>query len=112
MLIQYHSGLHITSEEIVSRLSTETTKSENQEERTKQGSRNEPQKSETTFGVYFILIHPLTLLNLFLLSLYYVELAGVEPASKQGNHVLSTRLFRTSFSRYGKTQTTNRILIL
>jgi len=28
--------------------------------------------------------------------LLYVELAGVEPASKQGNHTLSTRLFRTS----------------
>lgn len=41
-----------------------------------------------------------------------VELAGVEPASKQGNHVLSTRLFWTSFSCYGKTQTTNRNLIL
>lgn len=27
----------------------------------------------------------------------FVELAGVEPASKQGNHTLSTCLFRTSF---------------
>ena len=28
---------------------------------------------------------------------YLVELAGVEPASKQGNHTLSTRLFQTLF---------------
>ena len=27
-----------------------------------------------------------------------VELEGVEPSSKQGNHMLSTRLFWTSFS--------------
>ena len=26
----------------------------------------------------------------------FVELAGVEPASKQGNHTLSTRLFQPS----------------
>ena len=29
------------------------------------------------------------------LSLMEVELAGVEPASKRGNHTLSTRLFQT-----------------
>jgi len=28
--------------------------------------------------------------------LYYVELVGFEPTSKQGNHMLSTRLFRPS----------------
>ena len=26
----------------------------------------------------------------------FVELEGVEPSSKQGNHTLSTRLFQTS----------------
>ena len=36
-----------------------------------------------------------------------VELAGIEPASAQGNHTLSTRLFWTSFSSVSKTQTTN-----
>ena len=41
-----------------------------------------------------------------------VELAGVEPASKQGNHMLSTRLFWPSFSCDVKTQTTNRNLSL
>ena len=40
-----------------------------------------------------------------------VELEGVEPSSAQGNHTLSTRLFQTSFSCYGKTWTTNRSLI-
>jgi len=42
----------------------------------------------------------------------FVELEGVEPSSAQGNHVLSTCLFQTSFSCYGKTWTTNRSLIL
>ena len=28
--------------------------------------------------------------------MYIVELEGVEPSSKQGNHTLSTRLFQTS----------------
>ena len=42
----------------------------------------------------------------------FVELEGVEPSSKQGNHTLSTRLFQTSFSSDGKTWTTNRHLIL
>ena len=40
-----------------------------------------------------------------------VDLEGVEPSSKQGNHTLSTCLFRTSFSCGGKTRTTNRRLI-
>ena len=30
-----------------------------------------------------------------LMKIWVVELAGVEPASKQGNHTLSTRLFQT-----------------
>ena len=41
----------------------------------------------------------------------FVEIAGVEPASKQGTNTLSTRLFRPSFSSVGKTRTTNRRLI-
>ena len=41
-----------------------------------------------------------------------VELEGVEPSSKQGNHTLSTCLFQTSFSCYDKTWTTNHNLIL
>lgn len=41
-----------------------------------------------------------------------VELEGVEPSSKQGNHTLSTCLFWSSFSSCGKTQTTNHSLIL
>ena len=45
------------------------------------------------------------------LRIYKVDLAGVEPASKQGNHTLSTRLFQTSFSCCGKTWTTNHNLI-
>ena len=40
-----------------------------------------------------------------------MELAGVEPASKQGTLVLSTRLSWPSFSSGGKTQATNRRLI-
>lgn len=47
-----------------------------------------------------------------ILAFAIVELAGVEPASKQGNHTLSTRLFRPSFSCDGKTRTTNRYLSL
>jgi hypothetical protein len=31
-----------------------------------------------------------------------VELAGVEPASKQGNHTLSTRLFQPLVFEYGQ----------
>ena len=41
-----------------------------------------------------------------------VELVGFEPTSKQGNHTLSTCLSWTSFSSCGKTQATNRSLIL
>ncbi len=41
-----------------------------------------------------------------------VELEGVEPSSKQGNHTLSTRLSWTSFSCCSKTQATNCNLIL
>ena len=41
-----------------------------------------------------------------------VELEGIEPSSKQGRPVLSTRLFRTSFSSSDKTRTTNHCLIL
>ena len=41
-----------------------------------------------------------------------VELEGIEPSSKQGRPVLSTRLFQTSFSCTGKTWTTNQCLIL
>ena len=33
---------------------------------------------------------------------FFVELAGVEPASKQGNHTLSTRLFRPSIFEQGQ----------
>ena len=40
-----------------------------------------------------------------------VELAGVEPASKQGTILLSTRLSWPSFSSGGKTQATNHRLI-
>ena len=37
-----------------------------------------------------------------------MELEGVEPSSKQGNHTLSTCLFRTWFSCCDKTRTTHR----
>lgn len=40
-----------------------------------------------------------------------VELAGVEPASKQGPYMLSTRLSWPSFSSDSKTQATNYRLI-
>ena len=40
----------------------------------------------------------------------FVELEGIEPSSKQGRTVLSTRLFRSSFSCADKTRTTNRNL--
>ena len=43
--------------------------------------------------------------------LFIVELEGFEPSSKQGNHMLSTCLFRPLFSCYDKTQTTNHSLI-
>ena len=41
-----------------------------------------------------------------------VELEGIEPSSKQGRPVLSTRLFQSSFSCIGKTWTTNQCLSL
>ena len=41
-----------------------------------------------------------------------VELEGVEPSSKQGNHTLSTCLSWSSFSCRNKTQATNYDLIL
>ena len=41
-----------------------------------------------------------------------VELEGIEPSSKQGRPVLSTRLFQPSFSCNDKTWTTNRCLSL
>ena len=41
-----------------------------------------------------------------------VELAGFEPASKQGDHTLSTCLFRLKFSCCIKTRTTKHSLIL
>ena len=37
-----------------------------------------------------------------------VELEGIEPSSKRGNHTLSTCLFRTWFSCCDKTRTTHR----
>ena len=40
-----------------------------------------------------------------------VEIAGFEPASKQGTNMLSTRLSWPSFSSNGKTQATNYCLI-
>ena len=40
-----------------------------------------------------------------------VELEGVEPSSKQGNHTLSTCLSWPSFSCRDKTQATNHGLI-
>ena len=40
-----------------------------------------------------------------------VEIAGFEPASKQGTNMLSTRLSWPSFSSNGKTQATNHCLI-
>ena len=41
-----------------------------------------------------------------------VELAGIEPASAQGNHMLSTCLSQSSFSCCRKTRATNDNLIL
>ncbi len=42
----------------------------------------------------------------------FVELEGIEPSSKQGTPVLSTRLSQPEFSCIGKTWATNRCLIL
>ena len=41
-----------------------------------------------------------------------VELEGIEPSSKQGNHTLSTCLSWPSLSGCDKTQATNHSLIL
>ena len=41
----------------------------------------------------------------------FVEMAGFEPASKQGTNMLSTRLSWPEFSSNGKTQATNHCLI-
>ena len=45
-------------------------------------------------------------------SVTSVELEGIEPSSKQGNHTLSTCLSWPSFSCCNKTQATNYSLIL
>ena len=42
---------------------------------------------------------------------FFVEIAGFEPASKQGTNMLSTRLSWPSFSSNSKTQATNYYLI-
>ena len=42
----------------------------------------------------------------------FVELEGIEPSSKQGNHTLSTCLSWPSLSGYDKTQATNHSRIL
>ena len=44
-------------------------------------------------------------------AVFGVELAGIEPASKQGILMLSTRLSWLRFSSGGKTQATNHRLI-
>lgn len=41
-----------------------------------------------------------------------VELEGIEPSSKRGNHKLSTCLSLPEFSCYGRTKAINRNLIL
>ncbi len=45
-------------------------------------------------------------------SLIYVELEGIEPSSKRGNHKLSTCLSLPKFSCSGRTKAINRCLIL
>ncbi len=45
-------------------------------------------------------------------SLIYVELEGIEPSSKRGNHKLSTCLSLPKFSSNGRTKAINRYLIL
>ena len=42
----------------------------------------------------------------------YVELEGIEPSSKRGNHKLSTCLSLPKFSCRGRTKAINRDLIL
>ena len=61
--------------------------------------------------VTFTVRYPCLLLSDILFS-HCVELEGVEPSSKQGNNMLSTCLFQTSFSCGSKTWTTNRRLSL
>ena len=53
------------------------------------------------------------------LTNFRVELEGIEPSSKQGNHTLSTRLFRdysrfnrTALSEYFGTTASERCLVL
>lgn len=45
-------------------------------------------------------------------SVHFVDQEGLEPSSKQGNNMLSTRLSLTWFSSAGKTSATNQHLIL
>ena len=47
----------------------------------------------------------------FLRIRFFVEIAGFEPASKQGTNMLSTRLSWPKFSSNSKTQATNYCLI-
>jgi len=42
----------------------------------------------------------------------FVELEGIEPSSKRGNHKLSTCLSLPDFSYNGRTKAINRCLIL
>ena len=53
-----------------------------------------------------------SIVSFFLLNDSYVELEGVEPSSKQGNHMLSTCLSLLKFSCCSKTKATNCCLIL
>ena len=46
------------------------------------------------------------------LSVTFVELEGIEPSSKRGNHKLSTCLSLPKFSCRGRTKAINRDLIL
>ena len=45
-------------------------------------------------------------------SLIYVELEGIEPSSKRGNHKLSTCLSLPKFSCWNRTKAINSNLIL
>ncbi len=45
-------------------------------------------------------------------SLIYVELEGIEPSSKRGNHKLSTCLSLPNFSCRNRTKAINSYLIL
>ena len=46
------------------------------------------------------------------LSVFIVELEGVEPSSKRGSHTLSTCLSSPKFSSISRTEATNLYLIL